>query len=185
MDNGARLYQRFLDGDDSGLEELVKLYNVNLVFYINGFVCNVAVSEDIAAETFAKLVTRKIRFKNDYAFKTWLFKIARNNAIDYLRRQSRWRLNPIEDLRTDPADQEILENVILKNEQNKQLHSTMQTMHNDYRDILHLIYFEEMSYAEAAKILAKSVRQIKNLAYRARQALKSALERDGFVYENI
>jgi len=185
MDNGANFYQRFLDGDNSGLEELVKMYNNNLIFYINGFVNNITISEDIAADTFAKLIIRKSRFKNDYMFKTWLFKIARNNAIDYLRKQSRWQLKPIEDLEAELADNEMLETTILKSEQNKQLHNTMQTMHNDYRDVLHLVYFEDMSYDEASAVLGKNVKQIKNLVYRAKQTLKSGLEKEGFIYENI
>ena len=55
MDRGAASYQRFIDGDNSGLVELVETYNDSIVFYINGFVNNVFVSEDIAADTFTEL----------------------------------------------------------------------------------------------------------------------------------
>ena len=185
IDRGAASYQRFIDGDNSGLAELVEMYNDSIVFYINGFVNNVFVSEDIAADTFVELIIRKNRYKNDYMFKTWLYKIARNNAIDYLRKQSRWKLNPIEDFENDLADNETLENTVLKSEQNKQLHNAMKTMHNEYRDVLHLIYFEDMSYDEASTILGKSYKQVKNLVYRAKQALKMTLEKEGFIYENI
>ena len=183
MDNSVSLYQRFLDGDNNGLEELVKLYNYNLIFYINEFVNNITISEDIAADTFAKLVIRKAHFKNDYMFKTWLFKIARNSVIDYLRKRSRWQVRLHEILETELTDKEMLENTILKTEQSKHLHNTMQTMHNDYRDVLHLVYFEDMSYDEASAVLGKNVKQVKNLVYRAKQALKLALEREGFIYE--
>jgi len=177
MDRGAECYHRYIDGDISGLEELVEIYNDSVVFYVNGFVNNVFISEDIAADTFAELIIRKSRFKNDYMFKTWLYKIARNNAIDYLRKQSRWQFHPIEDYENDLADNEILENVVLRSEQNKQLHSAMKNMHNEYRDVLHLIYFEEMSCDEARAVLGKSKKQVKNLLYRAKQALKMALEK--------
>ena len=185
MDRGAACYQRYIDGDNGGLEELVEMFNDSLVFYINGFVNNVFVSEDIAADTFAELIIRKSRFKNDYMFKTWLYKIARNNAIDYLRKQSKWQLKPIEDFENVLSDNTTLENAVLKSEQKKQLHSAMKNMHNDYRDILHLIYFEDMSYDEASAILGKNHKQVKNLVYRAKQALKMALEKEGFVYENL
>ena len=92
---------------------------------------------------------------------------------------------PIEDLETELADKEMLETAILKNEQSKKLHNTIQTMHNDYRDVLHLVYFEDMSYDEASAVLGKNIKQIKNLVYRAKQALKSALEKEGFIYENV
>ena len=185
LDRGAACYQRFVGGDDSGLEELVEMYNDSIVFYINGFVNNVFVSEDIAADTFAELIIRKNRYKNEYMFKTWLYKIARNNAIDYLRKQSRWQLRPIEDYENTLADNETLENAVLRSEQNKQLHSAMKNMHNEYRDVLHLIYFEDMSYDEASTVMRKSIKQIKNLIYRAKQALRMALEKEGFVYENL
>jgi len=185
MDKDASCYQRFLCGDNSGLEELVMIYNDSLVFYINGFVNNISVSEDLAADTFAELIIRKSRFNNDYMFKTWLFRIARNNTIDYLRKQSKWQIKPIEDLERESIDNETLENTVLKNEQNKQLHNAMKTMHNMYKDVLHLVYFEGMSYAEASTVLGRNTKQIKNLVYRAKQALKMALKKEGFVYENI
>jgi RNA polymerase sigma-70 factor (ECF subfamily) len=185
MDNGAKYYLSYLDGDNSGLDKLVELYNHNLIFYINGFVGNIAAAEDIAADTFVELIVKKYRFKNDYTFKTWLFKIARNNAIDHLRKQSKWAENsPIEDFETELADNEMLVTTLLKEEQNKQLHNAMKQMHSDYRDVLHLVCFENLSYDEAATVMKKSGKQIKNLVYRAKQALKLELERKGFIYEN-
>ena len=178
-------YQRYLSGDKSGLDELVEMYNNSLIFYINGFLNNISVSEDIAADTFIELIVRKNRFKNDYMFKTWLYKIARNNVIDYLRKQSKRQAVPIEDLENESSDNEMLERTILKSEQNKQLRKTMKNMHDDYRDVLHLVYFEDMSYEGASTVLGKNIKQIKNLVYRAKQALKLELEREGFVYEDI
>jgi RNA polymerase sigma-70 factor (ECF subfamily) len=185
MDNSATLYQQYLEGDNNSLEELVKLYNDSLIFYINGFVDNISVSEDIAADTFVEIIVKKSKFKNDYMFKTWLFKIARNNTIDYLRKQSKRKAKPIEDLENELSDKETLENSIIKDEQSRQLHNAMATMHNEYRDVLHLIYFSDMSYEEAAAVLGKNVRQVKNLIYRAKQTLRSVLEKGGFIYENI
>jgi RNA polymerase sigma-70 factor (ECF subfamily) len=185
MDIGAICYRRYLDGDKSGLEELVEMYNDSLIFYINGFVSNISVSEDIAADTFVELIVRKSHYKNDYMFKTWLYRIARNNTIDYLRKHSKRQTKPIEDLENELSDNQTLEAAILKNEQHIELHKAMKTMHNDYKDVLHLIYFEDMSYNEASAVLGKNMKQIKNLVYRAKQALKLELEREGFVYENI
>ena len=185
MDVGAMCYQRYLNGDNNGLQELVEMYNYSLIFYINGFVNNISVSEDIAADTFVELIVRKNRFRNDYTFKTWLYKIARNNAIDYLRKQSKRQAKPIEDFQNELLDKETLERTILKNEQSRQLHNAMKHMHNDYKDVLHLVYFEAMSYDEASAVLGKNIKQIKNLVYRAKQALKLELKREGFVYENV
>jgi RNA polymerase sigma-70 factor (ECF subfamily) len=185
MDMGAICYQRYLSGDDSGLEELVLMYNDSLIFYINGFINNVSVSEDVAADTFVELITKKNRFTNKYLFKTWLFRIARNNAIDYLRKQSRRRTKMLTECERELSDNETLESTVLQNEQNRQLHNAMKNMSNDYRDVLHLIYFESMSYDDASAVLGKNNKQIKNLVYRAKQALKTTLDKDGFEYEDI
>lgn len=61
----------------------------------------------------------------------------------------------------------------------------MRQLKPEYRQILWLIYFEEFSHKEAAKIMKKSVHNIETLVYRARRALRSELDKEGFVYENL
>ena len=61
----------------------------------------------------------------------------------------------------------------------------METLNPDYRQVLYLTYFEELSNSEAARVMKKSCRQIENLLYRAKQALRSKLEKEGFEYERL
>ena len=61
----------------------------------------------------------------------------------------------------------------------------METLSSDYRQVLYLTFFEELSNTEAAKIMHKSNRQIENLLYRAKLALRSKLEKEGFKYERL
>lgn len=185
MDNGVSRYHRFLEGDNSALEELVELYSDGLLLFIDGFVHNLAVSEDLTDETFFEVMSGKSRFKGRCAFKTWLFRIGRNNALDYLRRQARFPQLPIDTLENQLPDRESLERQVLRNEQIRQVHKALQQIHGEYREILHLLYFEDMRYADAALILRKNAKQIENLAYRARKALKSVLEKEGFVFEDL
>lgn len=184
MDNGASSYNRFLKGDNDGFEELVKLYNKRLIRFINMFVNNLAVSEDLAADTFLELLIKKYRFKENYKFQTWLFKIARNNAIDYLRKHAKTINTPIDDLGNILTDTITPEELSIESERNKQLYEAMSVINADYSQVLYLIYFEEMSYEQIAKVLKKSYKQIDNLAYRAKKALKANLERNDFIYEN-
>jgi RNA polymerase sigma factor (sigma-70 family) len=187
MDDGAICYQRFKDGDKSGLEELVKLYNDSLILFLNSYVNNPAIAEDLAAETFFELLTKKSHYINKYSFKTWLFKIGKNNAIDYIRKQAKRSHVSIHDYEIECKleDPGCLEEIIVKNEQTYLIHQAMQNINPDYREVLHLLYFEEMSYDEAAVVLKKSNKQIKNLAYRARLALKSVFGKEGLDYENL
>ena len=64
----------------------LELYSDGLILFINGFVNNFAVAEDLADETFFELMSGKSRYKGRCSFKTWLYKIGRNNAVDHLRR---------------------------------------------------------------------------------------------------
>ncbi len=74
------------------------------------------------------------------------------------------------------AEQALVLDEIIEDEQRKVLHVEIDRLHPDYRHILHLLYFEDLSYSDAAAILKKSVKQINNLAYRAKKALKAAIE---------
>ena len=75
------------------------------------------------------------------------------------------------------------EREIEKDEQKAMLNKALSALKDDYKTALHLVYFEELSYADAAKVMKKSPKQIENILYRARQSLRSELEKEGFVYE--
>lgn len=90
MDNGACSYRRFRDdGDESGLVEIIRDYKDGLIFYLNSFVGNIHIAEELAEDTFVFLGTKKPRDKGKGSFKTWLYTIGRNVAIDYLRRNKK------------------------------------------------------------------------------------------------
>ena len=61
----------------------------------------------------------------------------------------------------------------------------MENLNEDYRQVLYLSYFEDFNNGQIAKIMKKSTRQVENLLYRSKQALKKELEREGFVYEKL
>jgi RNA polymerase sigma factor (sigma-70 family) len=176
MDNGASSYHRFFEGDNRALEEIVELYNKKLILFLNTYVTNLAVAEDLAADTFLELIMKKPRFNQKSSFKTYLFKIGRNNALDYLRKQARHPNVPLDDMQL--TEQDLFLDEIIEDEQRKELRGAIDRLHPDYRHILHLLYFEDLSYSDAAAVLKKSVKQINNLAYRAKNALKAAIEQE-------
>ena len=69
--------------------------------------------------------------------------------------------------------------VIRTEERNRILHFCMDEMNPDYREVLYLTYFEDMSYAQAAEVTGKTVKQITNLVYRGKESLRRLLEREG------
>ena len=185
MDNGASSYRRFLDGDDKGIAEIVGDYKDGLILYLNGYVNNIFVAEELTEDTFFRLITKKPRYSGKSTFKSWLYAIGRNVAVDFIRHNSKLLNTPIEDMENYLSEEQSLEQSYIKEERKIIVHKALSELIPDYRTILWLVYFEEFSNKEAATALRKSDRQIKNLLYRAKQSLKSKLEKEGFVYEEL
>lgn len=184
MDSGETSYRRYINGDDEGLVEIIRDYKDGLILYLNGITGNISLSEEIMEETFFKIAVKKPVFKGKSSFKTWLYSIARNSAIDEMRKNSRFSSFSIDDYKYI-ADEENIETEYLKEEQKIILHKALNNLIPDYRQILYLTYFEDFSVGESAVIMKKSKKQISNLLYRAKQALRNELEKGGFVYEKL
>ena len=185
MNNGVSSYRRFLDGDDTALAETVRDYRDGLILYLNGIVNNISVAEELMEETLFKLITKKPRFNAKYSFKTWLYTIGRNVAIDYLRHNKNISDSSFDDLENYIQDEHDLEKLYIIEEQKIVVHRALKNLNAEYRQVLWLIYFEELSNAEAAVIMKKTSRQMKNLVYRAKIALKLELEKEDFYYEEL
>ena len=184
MDNGASSYRRFLEGDDKGFIEIIRDYKDGLILYINNFTENIYTAEDVAEDTFVKIITRKPRFSGKSSFKTWLYAIGRNCALDYLRKHKHTEIS-FDDLPEMKKEEESLENSYIKKEDKEALHKALESLSSQYRQILWLIYFENFTNREAAIVLKKSVHNTETLLYRAKKSLKSELEKEGYVYEKL
>lgn len=178
-DFGALCYRRFLDGDESGFDEILKLYHDSLIFFIHRLVNNYETAEDLAADTFMELLVHKNRYRFKSSFKTYLFSIARHKAIDYIRRESRYSSISVdsEDVR-DLADFHSMEQQIIATDEKKRIQKLISTLAEDYATYLHLFYFEELTLDETAKIMKKNKKQMANIAYRAKKALEDAMRKE-------
>lgn len=185
MDNGASSYRRFLDGDDKGLAEIVKDYRDGLMLYLNGIVNNFSVAEELVEETFFKIITKKPRFHAKYSFKTWLYTIGRNVATDYLRHNVKQSDTSLDDLENCIQDEFDLEKLYIIEERKIAVHRALKKLNAEYRQVLWLLYFDGMTNSDAAAVMKKNTRQMKNLVYRAKSALKSELDKEGFEYEEL
>ena len=116
VDIGETGYRRFLEGDDEGLTIIIKEYKDSLILYINNYVNNIYVAEDLMQETFFKIAVKKPKFNGKSTFKTWLYAIGRNLAIDYLRKNSKAIGKSAYDMQNYIADKASLESLYIKNE---------------------------------------------------------------------
>ena len=170
------LYRQYLSGDDAGLEALMKKYGDPLTLYIDGYLHDVHESEELMLDVFAYLFTKKPRIR-DGGLKAYLYKAARHMA---LRHKSRRKpLFSLDALTDEPEGRLLAEEVIQTEERNRVLHFCMGEMNPDYREVLYLTYFEDMSYAQAAEVTGKTVKQITNMVYRGKESLRRLLEREG------
>ena len=176
MDVGTELYLQFLGGKADALNQLVEMYSDGLVRFAYCFVPSSVVAEEIMEDTFAAVIAVKRRFSPRASFKTYLYKIARNKCIDYIRFHRKFVPlcdveNVLEFSDTD-ADAE-------KREEKRTLYKCMQNLPREYRDVLQLSYLEGFDTSEVCSIMRKSTKQIYNLLARAKQSLKILLEKEG------
>lgn len=179
MDKGAEAYARFLSGDDSGLCEVIEEYRNSLMFFLMRYVCSESTAEELCEDTFYTLVMKRPAFSESAAFRTWLFTIARNKALNYLRSSAFRKSVPLEEAEglfcPDSAERRLLEQ-----ERYRALYGAIDRLPQKQRDLVFLVYFENMKAAEAARVIHKTPRQAVNILFRARKKLRDILEKEGF-----
>ena len=179
MDNGASSYRRFLDGDESAFDEIMKELFDNLVFFIDRYVHDIHAAEDIAIDAFSDLVVNKHRYNFKVTLKTYLFMLGRSRAINYIKHRKVIDFVELTEADKASSEQETLEEIVLADERKRVVNNALNSLPDDMRVVIHLIYFEDMSYDEAAKVMKKNRKQVDNLLYRAKKELRIILGKDG------
>lgn len=185
MDNGASSYHRYLDGDDNGIVDIVRDYKDGLILYLNQYVSNIYIAEELAEDTFFRIMVKKPKYVQKHSFKAWLYTIGRNIAIDYIRKNS--KILSLQEYNTEhlSRDAESLELAYIKEERKMTVHKALAKLKLDYRQALYLIFFEDFTNQQVARVLHKTKHQTETLIYRAKLALKKELEKEGFSYERL
>lgn len=166
--------------DEQAYAELMRRYKKPVYHMVLKMVRNVDDAEDLTIEAFAKAFKSLHRFKKDYTFSTWLFRIATNNAIDFIRKKKLETLSlntsfkddngdsvniDVEDNNLDPQEVAI-------NEQKKELVRAFVTkLPPKYQRLVKLRYFQEFSYDEIAKELDAPLGTVKAQLHRARELM--------------
>ena len=179
MDNGASSYRRFLDGDESAFECIMKELFRGLVFFIDGFVHDTHAAEDIAIDTFSDLVVHRHRYNFKVSLKTYLYMVGRSRALDYIKHRKVIDFVELSEVHTVADEAAALEEMVLADHRKRQVNAAIAKLPEDMRVVAHLIYFEEMTYEEAAKVMKKNRKQVDNLLYRAKKELRIILGKDG------
>ena len=178
----GQLYIRFLsDGDMEALGALFEKYKDTLILFIYGIVGNSEDAEELMMDTFAVLASGTARYteKKEASFKTWLFAVAKNQARHFLRKKSRYPVADV-DVDRDLKDvEEQPESVLIEDESKVELYNALEEINPEYRQVLYLMYFEDLKPEQISRVIKKTVKQTYNLAARGKTALRKVLERMG------
>ncbi len=181
------------DGNDNYFTELVNRFSNLVKKVISRFIRDPEVMEELTQEVFLKIYNSIERFDTDYRFSGWIGIIARNTAIDYLRKYNRYDNVYFEDYPgydfniSNQRDDNIYQLI-----EKKQLSSFIKARINElptkYRKVLNLRYYHDKTYEEISDIIEKPMGTVKNRIFRAKELLKEKLmkpQHHSFVQEMI
>jgi len=174
-------------GDDRAFTLLMKRYKDAIYFMLLKMVNNKTDAEDLTIEAFGKAFASIHQYEPQFAFSTWLFRIASNNAIDHLRK-NRVVTVPLEPLvnndksagieynHNNQTESDTPEEAFIKKQNSKLLRKAVSTLKPRYRTLLELRYFKEYSYSEIAEELDIPLGTVKVQLYRSREMLFELLK---------
>jgi len=182
------LIEKAKGGDQSAFAELLGYYRESLYYLLLKMVNSKEDAEDLTIETFEKAFRKIHTYKPVYAFSTWLFRIATNHGIDFMRTAEKKINNVYIDKNFDYdndfhkpiviAEKSLNpEEEIVSNQQKKILKNIVQKLPPDYRRIIVLRYFEEFSYGEISDKLDLPLGTVKARLHRSRELLLSTLKK--------
>lgn len=177
MNDDIKLYNDFLLGNKKSFDSLMDKYRKNVICFIDRFVKNIDISEDLAQDVFVYILINRKEYDFKYSMKTYLYTIARSRALNYLKSSKRIVYSE-ENIIYENDDINLLEEEIFSKEKNKLIHNAINQLSSRQQKAIYLADIEEMSYSETAKILGKTISETKMIIYRARKNLKDILGKE-------
>ncbi len=169
-----------IENDEQAYADLMKRYKKPVYHMILKMVRNVDDAEDLTIEAFAKAFRSLGRFKKDYTFSTWLFRIATNNAIDFIRKKKLETMS-LDTSFTDDSGENVTIDVedndlnpmeeTIKSQKIELIRVFVDKLPPKYQRLVKLRYFDELSYEEIAKELEAPLGTVKAQLHRARELM--------------
>ncbi len=174
-------------GDQKAYAELMHRYKESVYFTMLKMCNNKDDADDLTIEAFGRAFKKLYQYSPNYAFSTWLFKIASNNAIDFIRRKKQMTSVSIDSTRTDSSEgKEHSSNIksgtldpeehFIKKQKVELVRLLVENLKPKYKEMIELFYFHEMSHEEISQKLNLPIGTIKAQLFRARDLLYSALK---------
>lgn len=179
-----KLVKKAIGGNEDAYTKLVEKYERALYFHILKMIKDKEQVEDLVQETFVKAFDNLNTYSTNYAFSTWLYRIATNHTIDYLRKKKLKTLSIDEPMRTKDGEMEMqlpdesagTDRYIIRKQRQKIVQNAIQNLPDKYRKVIEMRHMEEKSYKEIARVLDLPLGTVKAHIFRARELLYKALK---------
>jgi RNA polymerase sigma-70 factor (ECF subfamily) len=181
------LVERATNGDQKAYADLLGRYRDAIYFMLLKMVNNPDDADDLTIEAFGKAFKNLHQYTPNYAFSTWLFKIATNNCIDYIRKRRGGQTISIDQakeghdevpihIQTDDPDPE---ESMISDQKVRLMREIVSKLKPRYRKLIEMRYFDELSYEEIAEELELPIGTVKAQLFRARELLFNILKSSG------
>jgi RNA polymerase sigma factor, sigma-70 family len=181
----ALLVTSALSGSQQAYSDLMGFYREPIYFTMLKMTKSPYDAEDLTIEAFGKAFKNLDKYTTDYAFSTWIFRIAINNCIDYMRRRNTSPQcvdedfvvfeNACESSEAGPSLSQ--EETYMRKERARMMHWAVDQLRPKYRTLIELRYFQELSYEEIAQTLNISMSNVKIQLFRAKYMLSAIMEK--------
>lgn len=177
----ASLVQETLDGNQAAFQLLVERYQSRLFALVRHYTKNPVEIEDVVQETFLKAFSRLDTFQHQSSFYTWIYRIATNTILDFLKRRGRSPVQSVEDpeLAVSPASpgpRIVAPDAQMEREEIARItHGVLASMPEIFRTVLVMREFDEMAYQDIADVLGISIGTVESRLFRARARFKEKL----------
>lgn len=184
MGDNSELIQQAIEGNEEAYKQLLENYRGAIFNLLFKMVHNKEETEDLVQEAFIKAFKALPSFNEEYAFSTWLYKIAVNNCIDHMRKKrlKTYSINkPVQskdgEIERDFPDTSMSpDKEILTAERANLISTAIDELPENYRIAIVLRHSDEKSYEEIAEILEIPLGTVKARIFRAREMLKKKLK---------
>ena len=183
----GELIAKAIAGREDGFEELVRRYQRPITSYVYRMLGNYDASLDVTQEIFIKVYNSMTRYSSEYKFSTWLYKIAHNASIDYMRRNSSVNQQSLEAENKDGSYELQIESKRLSPEQERErsewrteIETVVKCLPAGYRELIVLRHSQDLSYDEIAEITNLPLGTVKNRLFRAREMMRDMFIERGF-----
>jgi len=178
------LVKKAVGGNEKAYKKLVDKYERALYFHILKMIKDREQVEDLVQETFVKAFDNLNTYSTNYAFSTWLYRIATNHTIDYLRKKKLKTLSIDQPMKTKDGEMEMqlpdesagTDRNIIRKQRQKIVQNAIDNLPEKYRKVIELRHMEEKSYKEIANVLDLPLGTVKAHIFRAREMLYKALK---------